>query len=329
VVLVKRTSPSRPINVVIEPVMVSRAMQAIHRTLAHVANKDVVICLVGESGTGKEVLARRIHDLSERRAERFVPINCAAIPEPLFESELFGHERGAFTGANQLARGKVEVASRGSLFLDEIGELSLPAQAKLLRFLESWRFMRVGGTEKLFADVRLICATLRPLDEEVRRQAFRPDLFYRIQGITLQLPPLRERRADILPLIRVLTAELTRKHRVPPPQLTRSATAALREYSWPGNVRELRNVMEQLCLLRGGRTVRAADLPAALQSRSHPSTGEAPSASLQVRLDQPLDDTIDLIIEKAVALQAGNRTLAARRLGIGLRTVQRRMRGRG
>src|SRR5688572_22913716 len=159
----------RQINVLIEPVMVSNAMRRLDRLLTSVADKEVAVCLVGESGTGKEVLARRIHELSPRRAERFVPINCAAIPEALFESELFGHERGAFTGASQLARGKIEAASRGALFLDEIGELPLAMQAKFLRFLEGWRFMRVGGTKKIQADVRLICATLRPLEEEVER----------------------------------------------------------------------------------------------------------------------------------------------------------------
>ena len=314
----------RQINVLIEPVMVSSVMRRLNRVLSSIADKEVVVCLVGESGTGKEVLARRIHELSRRRAERFVPINCAAIPEGLFESELFGHERGAFTGANQLARGKVEVAAGGSLFLDEIGELPLPLQAKLLRFLESWRFMRVGGTEKLDADVRLICATLRPLEDEVRRQTFRADLFYRIQGVTLQIPPLRDRRADIPPLISELTAQLTSKHRVAAPELTRGAAAALRQYDWPGNIRELRNVVEQLCLLRAGRPVRVADLPAPIQAGARANSA---AATLEVRLDQPLVDTIDRIIEAAVALENGNRARAARRLGLGLRTVQRHLRG--
>jgi transcriptional regulator with PAS, ATPase and Fis domain len=243
----------RQINLLVEPVMVSNAMRRLDRLLTTVAYKEVAVCLVGESGTGKEVLARRIHELSSRRAERFVPINCAAIPEALFESELFGHERGAFAGASQLASGKIEAASRGSLFFDEIGELPLTMQAKFLRFLEGWRFMRVGGTKKIQADVRLICATLRPLEEEVQRGAFREDLYYRIQGITLMIPPLRERRADIAPLIQELTLELARKHRVPAPELMRAAASALREYAWPGNIRELRNVGERLCLLRSAQ----------------------------------------------------------------------------
>src|ERR1051325_9329114 len=208
-------------------------MKRLDQLLRAVADKDVAVCLIGESGSGKEVIARRIHELSARRGEVFVPINCAAIPETLFESELFGHERGAFTGASELAHGKVEAASGGSLFLDEIGELSMAAQAKLLRFLEHRRFMRVGGTRKIEADVRAIFATLHPLDQEVQRGVFRADLFYRIQGVTLTIPPLRERQADILPLVAQFLAEFTSKHRVEAPRFARATRAALRGYAWP------------------------------------------------------------------------------------------------
>ena len=309
--------------------MASSAMRRLDRVLRSIADKDVCVCLVGESGTGKEVLARRIHELSRRRAQPFVPINCAAIPETLFESELFGHERGAFTGADQLARGKVEVASGGSLFLDEIGELPLGMQAKLLRFLESWRFTRVGGTKKIDSDVRLICATLQPLDELVARGAFRADLYYRIQGISLSIPPLRERLADIEPLIQQLIEQATSKHRVEAPRLTRAARTVLHQHAWPGNIRELRNVVEQLCLLRSGKAVHPADLPAPLRSTDesrHPAPVPPVEDTLVVRLDQPLQGSIDRIIEASVALAGGNRSVAARRLGIGLRTVQRRLR---
>jgi len=305
-------------------------MRRVDRLLRQVADKEVAISLVGESGSGKEVLARRVHELSPRRGAPFVPINCAAIPENLFESELFGHERGAFTGANELARGKVEAAARGSLFLDEITELPLALQAKLLRFLEGGRFMRVGGTTKIQADVRLISASLRPLDQEVARGTFRADLYYRVQGITLAIPPLRERRADIPPLVAELTAELAQKHRVAPPRLTRKAAARLREHAWPGNIRELRNVVEQLCLLRGGKAVRLADLPPALRAAStaRPSpSGASDAPTVDVRLDRPLDEAIDRIIEAALALENGNRSRAAERLGIGVRTIQRRVRG--
>jgi transcriptional regulator with PAS, ATPase and Fis domain len=318
----------RHVGVLLEPVLVSGAMRRLDRLLRAVADKEVAVCVLGESGTGKEVIARRIHELSSRRGESFIPINCAAIPETLFESELFGHERGAFTGASELARGKIEAASGGSLFLDEIGELSLAAQAKLLRFLEHGRFMRVGGTRKIDADVRAICATLRPLDEEVRRGVFRPDLFYRIQGVTLTIPPLRERRADIPVLVEQFIAELVTKHRVEAPRLSRATRGALRAYAWPGNVRELRNVIEHLCLFRGGRPARPDHLPEPMRSAVAGGAHRdmAPQGTLEVAVDQPLSDTVDAVIEAAVAFHGGNRSAAAQRLGIGLRTVQRRMR---
>ena len=306
-------------------------MRSLDRELRTVADKDVAVCLIGESGSGKEVIARRIHELSPRRGAVFIPINCAAFPETLFESELFGHERGAFTGASELARGKIEAASGGSLFLDEIGELSLAAQAKLLRFLENRRFMRVGGNRKLEADVRAIFATLRPLDAEVRRGVFRSDLFYRIQGITLSIPPLRERRADIGPLVEQFVAEFTSKHRVEAPRFTRATQAALRAYEWPGNVRELRNVVEHLCLFRGGKSARPDHLPEPMRGALEQQPGPLPAAAgkLSVAVDRPLADTVDDIIGAAVAFQGGNRSRAAQKLGIGLRTVQRRLRARG
>src|SRR5690349_14111174 len=176
-------------------------MRQVEQVLRAVAGKEVIVTLVGESGAGKEVLARRIHELSERRTGPFVPINCAAIPEALFESELFGHERGAFTGATERALGKIQASAGGTLFLDEIGEMPMNVQAKLLRFLENRKFMRVGGTTKISVDSRLISATLRPLEQDVQAGRFRPDLYYRIQGITLTVPPLRDRHADLAPLV--------------------------------------------------------------------------------------------------------------------------------
>ncbi len=309
-------------DVLFEPVLVSSAMKRLDRTLRLLADKDVTITLIGESGTGKEILARRVHDLSSRHGKPFIPINCAAIPESLFESELFGHEKGAFTGADQLVRGKIEAANTGTLFLDEIGEMPLNVQAKLLRFLEGRRFMRVGGSTKVVVDVRLVCATLRPLDEEVAAGRFRADLYYRIQGATLEIPPLRERAADLLPLIEELVAERSAKHGVTPPRFSRSVLSMFRAYPWPGNVRELRNTVELLCLLRAGKLVRPEDLPARIRAAAGKSTA-APPSTIEISLDQSLDESIDAIIRAAVELEGGNQSRAAERLQIGLRTVQR------
>jgi DNA-binding NtrC family response regulator len=314
-------------DVVFEPVMRSAAMRKADQVVKAVAAKDVTLTLIGESGTGKEVLARRAHELSERRKGPFIPINCAAIPETLFESELFGHERGAFTGANERSRGKVEAAETGTLFLDEIGEMPLAMQAKLLRFIENRRYMRVGGSIKIEADVRLMFATLRPLEQEVAAGRFRADLFYRIQGITLHVPPLRERRADIAPLLAQFASQLSAKHGVAWPRFTRSARAALLRYGWPGNVRELRNVVETLCLLRDGRRVRLSDLPETVRESASaasplvPSGGRPPLVTLN--LDEGLEHLTQRIVESALELEQGNTAKAAARLRISPRTIQR------
>jgi len=318
----------RQIDVVFEPIMASGAMRQLDRILRTVAPKDVTVTLIGESGTGKEVLARRVHELSARRSGPFVPINCAAIPEALFESELFGHEKGAFTGATERAHGKIEAASGGTLFLDEVGEMPLAMQAKLLRFLEGRRFMRVGGNTKISVDTRLVCATLRPLHEEVQAGRFRADLFYRIQGITLKIPQLRERHADIGPLVQQFVGELSAKHGVRPPRVGRATLSVLKSYEWPGNVRELRNAVELLCVLRAGKLARPRDLPELVRDSapkplhvSEPDAGD--DESLQVSLKRPLDETIERILAAALALEGGNRSRAARRLGLSLRTMQR------
>jgi transcriptional regulator with PAS, ATPase and Fis domain len=307
--------------------MLSRAMRELDRTVRVIAGKDVVVTFIGESGTGKEVLARRLHELSHRKKGPFVPINCAAIPDSLFESELFGHEKGAFTGASERARGKVEAANGGTLFLDEIGEMPLMGQAKLLRFLENRKFMRVGGSTKIAVDVRLVTATLRSLEDEVRAGRFRGDLFYRIQGISLRVPPLRERLADVGPLVQQMVQQLSAKHGTMPPRIMRATSAALRAHDWPGNVRELQNTIELLCLMREGRAARLRDLPEPIRERA---TGEGARAStshrgelLEVDLGQSLDTSVERILRAALELEGGNRSRAARRLAVSLRTMQR------
>ncbi len=315
----------RSSDVVLEPVMLSPTMRELNSVVRAVAPKDVVVTLVGESGSGKEVLARRIHELSHRRAGPFVPINCAAIPESLFESELFGHERGAFTGATERVRGKVEASAGGTLFLDELGELPLSMQAKLLRFLENRKFMRVGGSTKVTVDTRLVCATLRPLDLDVQAGRFRTDLYYRIEGITLDVPPLRDRPTDILPLARQFVAEMAGLHGVAPPKLGRAASSALQHYAWPGNVRQLRNAIERLCLLRPGKPARLEDLPRALQRSVSPKLNPAKKHTLEVSLEQPLEQTVHQILLAVLEAEGGNRSRTAERLGISLRTVQRQL----
>jgi DNA-binding NtrC family response regulator len=323
---VRRTKPQkRQTDVVFEPILQSTAMRRLDRILRTIAPKEVSVMLVGESGTGKEVLARRVHEVSPRRTAPFIPINCAAIPEALFESELFGHERGAFTGASERAKGKIEAAEGGTLFLDEIGEMPLPMQAKMLRFLENHKYMRVGGSTKLQANVRLVFATLRALDEEVKAARFRADLYYRIQGIAIYVPPLRERRADIPPLLAHFVRQLSARHGTQPPRFRRGARGALMAYDWPGNVRELRNVVETMCLLRAGKQVRPHDLPEALRlgPERTAASGAGPLGSLTVDLADSLERNIEKIVEATLALERGNRSHAAERLGISVRTVQR------
>jgi DNA-binding NtrC family response regulator len=314
---------SRSPIVVLEPVMTSPIMREFDRFLRAVAVKEVTVTFTGESGSGKEVMARRLHEMSPRRSGPFVPINCAAIPEALFESELFGHERGAYTGANERSEGKVEAANGGTLFLDEIAEMPLSLQVKLLRFLETRRYMRVGGAKKIEANVRLVLATLRPLEQEVRAGRFRADLYYRIQGIVLEVPPLRERRRDIPALLDGFIAQLSAIHDVESPTFVRSARAAMLAYAWPGNVRELRNVVERMCILREGKVVRAQDLPPAL----HEARAErVPQDALVVPRNRRLDEIVDLVIDAAITAERGNLTRAARQLGVSVRTLQRRAR---
>ncbi len=298
-------------------------MKALDRVVRQVAPKDVTITLIGESGTGKEVLAKRVHELSGRRAGPFIPINCAAIPETLFESELFGHERGAFTGASERVIGKVEAADGGTLFLDEIGEMPHAMQAKLLRFLENHRFMRVGGTKKIQVDTRLVFATLRPLEDDVKAGRFRADLYYRIQGITLSVPPLRERPHDVGALLDHFVAELSTLHGVEPPRFSRKARALLLAHHWPGNVRELRNVVESMCLLREGRSVRAADLPTAI---SNAVASPRPEHGVADRITLPIGDLESMlrkIVEHVLHSESANKSRAAQKLGVSVRTLQR------
>ncbi len=222
--------------------------------IQQVATSDISILITGESGVGKEVFARAIHEASNRAKQRLVNVNCGAIPEGLLESELFGHEKGSFTGATDVRKGYFEIADKGTLFLDEIGEMSLTTQVKLLRVLETSEFMRLGSERVTSVDVRIIAATNKPLQQEVEKKNFRNDLYFRLKAVTLTIPPLRERQEDILPLASYFIKNYCEKHSLPQFEFSNDVQDLLMNYSWPGNIRELKNSVESaLALSRTGK----------------------------------------------------------------------------
>ena len=251
---------------------VSSAMRDLFVTAARVAESDLPVLLQGESGTGKDLLAQEIHARSRRARQRFVALNCAALPENLVESELFGYEKGSFTGALSMRAGKFENADRGTLFLDEIGDMAPATQAKILRAAESGAVERLGGSRPIAVNVRLVSATNMDLGAAIRGGRFREDLFYRLAGVTLHLPPLRRRRDDIPLLVERFWVEAGKRHQLPAPELSREAILRLGEAAWPGNVRQLRNVVEKLFVFGRGGCVTAADVEASL-------VGEPPKSS--------------------------------------------------
>ncbi|HEV2763572.1 MAG TPA: sigma-54 dependent transcriptional regulator, partial [Pyrinomonadaceae bacterium] len=249
----------------------SEAMHRVRAMIEKVAETDATVLVRGESGTGKELVARELHERSStRRKGSFVAVNCAALPSELIESELFGHEKGAFTGAAARRRGKFEQADGGTLFLDEIGDMSANVQAKLLRALEERSIERLGGNEAIPVDVRIVSATHRQLEQEIERNNFRADLFYRLQVVTIEMPPLRERREDIPVLAEHFARLASERYNLPPRKLSPSALRRLVEYRWPGNVRELRNTVERAVILAEGDELAARDLPAPLDTGATP-----------------------------------------------------------
>jgi two-component system response regulator FlrC len=298
-----------------EPVIIAqdRVMQAVMGHVRKVAATDASVLLLGESGTGKEVLSRVLHRESRRAAGPFVAVNCAAISEALLESEMFGHEKGAFTGAVATHRGRFELADRGTLFLDEVSEIKPQLQAKLLRILQERRFERVGGTRTIEVDVRIVAATNCDLTEEMRAGRFREDLYHRLAVFPIRIPPLRERLADIIPLAQELLSHISRQLGRPTLTLDDAARARLTAYAWPGNVRELGNVLERAAILADG-TVLGADLIL---------TGPlaATSQGFSEEAVEKLEDLEKDAIRRMLALTGGNRKQTAARLGIGLRTL--------
>ncbi|MCG3111029.1 MAG: sigma-54 dependent transcriptional regulator [Candidatus Manganitrophus sp. SB1] len=304
----------------------SERMQQVYRLIEKVAPYPSPVLVLGETGTGKELVARETHRMSAHHAGPFIAVNCGAIPENLLESELFGYEKGAFTGATAQKKGWLELAEGGTLFLDEIGELPLSLQVKLLRFLQEREIQRVGGTKTIRVDVRLIAATNRDLKDEIQAHRFREDLYYRIRVIEIHLPPLKERHGDIPELtayfLQKFSRELHKKLEIAP-----EALDLLSLYPWPGNVRELENVIERAAVLSEGEVIRAGDLPPELQLVSTPteSNGEGAELGLTERLEMLERD----IIKKTLEETAGNQTQAARMLRLHRSSLQYKMRKYG
>jgi len=330
----------------------SPAMREVSALVDRVAQSRSTLLLLGETGVGKEVIARAVHAASDVAAGPFVDVNCASIPNDLLESELFGHEKGSFTSADRQKKGLFETAHGGTLFLDEIGEMSLGLQSKLLRVLEQRRFRRVGGTQDLRVEVRVVAATNRNLMEEMRRGAFRDDLYYRLAVVTIRIPPLRERIEDIDHLVPALLGELARDLKREPARLSEPARVLMTSYGWPGNVRELRNVLERAVLLGGTPWIHPEHLPAEIASPGPPALGLGASgvergfgdlrlapersareaSGMGARAGLPirtLDEVECEAIQSALVATGGNKTLAAKKLGISRQTLRTKIRKYG
>jgi DNA-binding NtrC family response regulator len=312
------------------------SMKDASQQIQRVAGTDSTVLLLGESGTGKELFARAIHHLSPRRDHPFVALSCAAIPEGLVENELFGHERGAYTGAGARKVGKIELAHRGTIFLDEIGELPMPIQSKLLRVLEERQFERVGGTQPIEVDVRILAATNKDLRGAATDKSFREDLYFRISAVPITIPPLRERGDDVLLLAEHFLERYRREFRKPGLHLTENAKTRLATYAWPGNVRELQNAIERAVILSDGQALDAAalQLPAA-----RPASGQMPATMLEETFQW--EGTLQQVSERAVAhverfkIETAlreckwNKTRAAEKLGVSYKTLLNKIRSLG
>jgi len=303
----------------------SEQMREVFETIRRVAASPATAIIRGESGTGKELVARAIHDLGPRAAEAFIAVNCAAIPSSLIESELFGHERGAFTGAQDRRIGKFEAADGGTLFLDEIGELDVAIQAKFLRALEERHIERLGGTEPIAVDVRVVAATNRDLERDLEEGRFRADLFYRIQVVPLDLAPLRERREDVRLLAEHFLEEARERAGRGPGLLSAQALAALEHYNWPGNVRELKNAIEHAVALADGEAVALDDLPTAIVRAGRVESLRDAVRDGRIGFEEASADFERALLLEALELASWNQTRAAERLRITRRALKLRM----
>ncbi len=301
----------------------SQAMRRIYEVVDQVAETDATVLLQGESGTGKELIARAIHHRSGRRDRPFLAINCGALPETLLESELFGYEKGAFTGAAAVKRGRIELAEEGTLFLDEVGEMSLKSQVDFLRVVQEKEFRRLGGTRLIRVDLRIIAASNRNLEQRVRERLFREDLFYRLNVVPIVLPPLRERREDIPLLFELFLEEFAQVHRRPPKTLSREAMRALLTYDWPGNVRELRNVIERLTVTVRDEVIQPAHLPVAIQSQDYAGK------TITIPLGQPMREVEREVIRRTLQEVTSHREKAAKILGMSPRALHYKLKQYG
>ncbi len=292
-------------------------------TLKQIAPTDATVLIYGESGSGKELVARAIHNNSRRRNARFVALNCAAISEGILESELFGHEKGAFTGATTARQGRFEYADGGTMLLDEVGDMPLATQVKLLRVLEQNEIVRVGSNTPIHVDVRILAATHRRLEDLVKEGKFREDLYFRLKVVTVNIPPLRERKDDIPLLAEHFIRELSAQHEKPISGLSPQARQRLTQYDWPGNVRELRNCIEHMIVVTTDPILDLNDLP------DHIAPGEVPPAAAPQLVGMSLQEAERQLIKNTLAAVGGNRVEAARRLGIGERTLYRKIKEYG
>ncbi|MHC4444026.1 MAG: sigma-54-dependent transcriptional regulator [Planctomycetota bacterium] len=298
----------------------SDLMRKVFERIRIVADTRSTVLIEGESGTGKELVARALHFNSNRSQKAFVVINCAAIPAPLIESELFGHEKGAFTGATTARSGKFQTADGGTLLIDEIGEMQLDLQSRLLRAIESRCISTVGGDKDITVDVRIVASTNRDLNELVKKEKFREDLFYRLNVVNIKLPPLRERQEDIPLLVRAFIDEIAAENNRPVSDVTPEALALLKGYDWPGNVRQLRNTLESIIVVSSRDSIDIADLPEVIRGAQ-----PARSARSVVKPDMTMSQIEKEAIRQALDLANGSRTEASRILGISVRTLQRKI----
>ncbi len=305
-------------NALAEMIGNSPAMQKVQQTIRKVADSRATVLITGESGVGKELVANAIHKLSSRKDNSFIKVHCAALSETLLESELFGHEKGSFTGAEKMQKGRFELAHTGSIFLDEIGEINQNVQIKILRVLQERKFERVGGEQTIDVDVRVICATNRNLEEEVKAGHFREDLYYRLNVIHIHVPPLRERKEDLPLLISSFLEEFNQENGKNIKGFSSRAKSCMYKYDWPGNIRELRNCVESAVVMCSGDEIQLDDLPPAVSA----STGVE---SIQVPMGITLDEAEKIVTTETLAQNSNNKSRTAEILGIGRKTLQRKL----